>query len=152
MKNLLKNAKEATLLKVEIDSIEFRKAKQRITSPVDGYVSKLMVHTIGGVVTPAEKLIYIVPSNVPLVIKATVLNQDIGFIKKGMDAVIKVDTFNFQKYGLIPAIVSHVSDDSIDDEKLGPVYEIYLEPKKEFLVVKGEKSIFDLRYECNSRA
>lgn len=56
-----------------------------------------------------------------------------------MVAAIKVDTFNFQKYGLIPAIVSHVSDDSIDDEKLGPVYEIYLEPKKEFLVVKGEK-------------
>jgi membrane fusion protein, hemolysin D len=139
LEELTQKRKEATLLKVEIDSIEFRKAKQRITSPVDGYVSKLMVHTIGGVVTPAEKLILIVPKDVPLVIKATVLNQDIGFIKEGMDAAIKVDTFNFQKYGLIPAKVSHVSDDSIDDEKLGPVYEIYLEPTKEFLVVKGEK-------------
>ncbi len=59
-----------------------------------------MVHTIGGVVTPAEKLIYIVPSNCPPSDKATVLNQDIGFIKKGMDAVIKVDTFNFQSMGL----------------------------------------------------
>ena len=98
-----------------------------------------MVHTIGGVVTPAEKLISIVPNNVPLVIKATVLNQDIGFIKEGMDAAVKIDTFNFQKYGLIPATVSHISDDAIDDEKLGAIYEIYLVPKKTHLFVKGEK-------------
>ena len=139
LEELTLKRKEATLLKVEIESIEFKKAKQRITSPVDGYVTKLMVHTIGGVVTPAEKLISIVPKDVPLVIKATVLNQDIGFIKEGMDAAIKVDTFNFQKYGLVDAEVIHISDDAIEDEKLGSVYEIYLKPKEEFLVVKGEK-------------
>jgi len=139
LEELTLKRKEATLLKVEIESIKFKKAKQKITSPVDGYVSRLMVHTIGGVVTPAEKLISIVPKDVPLVIKATVLNQDIGFIKKGMDAAIKIDTFDFQKYGLIPAIVSHISDDAIDDEKLGAVYEIYLEPKQVYLIVKGEK-------------
>lgn len=139
LEELTLKRKEATLLRVEIESIEFKKAKQRLTSPVDGYVTKLMVHTIGGVVTPAEKLISIVPKDVPLVIKATVLNQDIGFIKEGMDAAVKVDTFNFQKYGLVPAEVIHISDDAIEDEKLGSVYEIYLKPKKEFLVVKGEK-------------
>lgn len=139
LEELTLKRKEATLLKVEIESIEFKKAKQKITSPVDGYVTKLMIHTIGGVVTPAEKLISIVPKGVPLVIKATVLNQDIGFIKEGMDAAIKVDTFNFQKYGLIPAEVIHISDDAIEDEKLGSVYEVYLKPKEEFLVVKGEK-------------
>jgi len=139
LEELTLKRKEATLLRVEIESIEFKKAKQRITSPVDGYVTKLMVHTIGGVVTPAEKLISIVPKDVPLVIKATVLNQDIGFIKEGMDSAVKVDTFNFQKYGLIPAEVIHISDDAIEDEKLGSVYEVYLKPKEEFLVVKGEK-------------
>ncbi len=139
LEELTKKRTEATLLKVEIESIEFKKAKQRITSPVDGYVAKLMVHTIGGVVTPAEKLITIVPNNVPLVIKATVQNQDIGFIKDGMEAAVKVDTFDFQKYGLIPAKVSHIADDAIEDEKLGPVYEVYLEPQKDFLIVNGEK-------------
>jgi hemolysin D len=139
LEELTLKRKEATLLKVEIESIEFKKAKQRITSPVDGYVTKLMVHTIGGVVTPAEKIISIVPKDVPLVIKATVLNQDIGFIKEGMDSALKIDTFNFQKYGLIPAEVIHISDDAIEDEKLGSIYEVYLKPKKEFLMVKGEK-------------
>jgi len=139
LEELTQKRKEATLLKVEIESIEFKKAKQHITSPVDGYVAKLMVHTIGGVVTPAEKLISIIPKDVPLVIQATVLNRDIGFIKEGMESAIKVDTFDFQKYGLIPAKVSHVAGDAIEDEKLGPVYEIYLEPTKDYLIVSGEK-------------
>ena len=136
---LTKKRKEATLLKVEIESIKFKKAKQAISSPVDGYVSKIMVHTIGGVVTPAEKLISIVPKDAPLIIKATVLNKDRGFIKKGMLSELKIDTFNFQKYGLIDAVVTHISNDAIEDKKLGPVYEIYLKPKKDFLIVKGKK-------------
>ena len=139
LEELTKKRKEATLLKVEIESIKFKKEKQSIISPVDGYVSKLMVHTVGGVVTPAEKLILIVPKDAPLIIKATVLNKDIGFIKEGMGAELKIDTFDFQKYGLIDAVVSHVSDDAIEDEKLGPVYEVYLKPKKNYLMVKGKK-------------
>lgn len=139
LEELTQKRKDATLLKVEIEAIEFKNTKQRLTSPVEGYVGKLMVHTVGGVVTPAEKLITIIPKDVPLVIKATVLNQDIGFIKDKMEAAVKVDTFDFQKYGLIHANVTHISDDATDDEKLGPVYEIYLKPKDDYLVVDGEK-------------
>ena len=139
LEELTQKRKEATLLKVDIKSIKFKNEKQKLTSSVDGYIGKLMVHTVGGVVTPAEKLISIIPKNVPYVIKATVLNQDIGFIKEGMESAVKIDAFSFQKYGLIPATVTHISDDAIDDEKLGAVYEIYLEPKKDFLIVDGEK-------------
>jgi hemolysin D len=139
LEELTQKSKEARLLEVEIESIEFQKAKQLITSPVDGYVAKLMVHTVGGVVTPAEKLISIVPKDTPLVIKATVLNQDIGFIKKQMEAAVKIDTFDFQKYGLIPATVEHIADDAMEDEKLGPVYEIYLTPHKTNIIVAGEQ-------------
>ena len=138
LEELTQKSKEARLLEVEIESIKFQKAKQLITSPVDGYVAKLMVHTIGGVVTPAEKLVSIVPKNTPLVIKATVLNQDIGFIKKDMQAALKIDTFDFQKYGLVSATVEHIADDAIEDEKLGAIYEVYLTPHKENLVVNGE--------------
>ncbi|WP_353661660.1 HlyD family type I secretion periplasmic adaptor subunit [Hydrogenimonas sp. SS33] len=140
LEELTKKRKEATLLKVEIESIRFKKAKQYIRSPVDGYVSKLMVHTVGGVVTPAEKLILVVPKDAPLVVKATVLNKDIGFVKEGMRAELKVDTFDFQKYGVIDAVVTHISNDAIDDKKLGPVYEVYLKPQKNYLMVKGQKA------------
>jgi len=140
LEELTQKRKEATTLKVEIDAIEFRRLKQNIISPVDGYVGKLLVHTVGGVVTPAEKLISIIPKDAPLVIKATVLNQDIGFIKKGMHSAIKIDTYSFQKYGLLSGNVTHISDDSIEDEKLGAVYEIYIKPSEKFLKSKnGEK-------------
>ena len=82
-----------------INAIKFQNQKQSIVSPTDGYVAKLMINTIGGVVSPAEKLISIVPKDSPLIVKVNVLNQDIGFIKKDMNSKIKIDTFSFQKYG-----------------------------------------------------
>jgi len=139
LEELTKKGKEAIMLNVEIKSTTFRQSKQHLKSPVDGYVGKLHVHTIGGVVTPAEKLITVIPKNAPLIIKATVLNQDSGFVKQGLETSIKIDTFDFQKYGMINGVVTHKSDDSVDDEKLGPVYEIYIEPKEHFLTVNEEK-------------
>jgi len=139
LERLTQKRKEATDLSVEIAAVEFKSAKQRLRSPVDGYVGKLMVHTIGGVVTPAEKLLSIIPKDVPLVVKATVLNQDIGFIKEGMSSAIKVDTYDFQKYGLLEGNVTHISDDAIEDEKMGPVYEVYIAPHQNYLLYHGEK-------------
>jgi len=139
LKELADKQKQEVQIKSEVEQIEFKNKKQSITSPVDGYVDKLLIHTIGGVVTPAEKLISITPSNTPLLIKATVLNQDIGFVKEKMPVQIKIDTFSFQKYGLLKGIVKNVSKSSIQDEKLGPVYEIYVTPIEQTLVVEGKR-------------
>ncbi|HBG49906.1 MAG TPA: HlyD family type I secretion periplasmic adaptor subunit [Cyanobacteria bacterium UBA9971] len=139
LKELADKQKQEIQIKSEVEQIEFKNKKQSITSPVDGYVDKLLIHTIGGVVTPAEKLISITPSNTPLLIKATVLNQDIGFVKEKMPVQIKIDTFSFQKYGLLKGVVKSVSKSSIQDEKLGPVYEIYVTPLEQTLIVEGKK-------------
>jgi hemolysin D len=139
---LTQKSKEATSLRTEVETTLFRNAKQRILAPVDGYVGKLLVHTIGGVVTPAEKLLTLIPKNVPLIIQATVQNQDIGFISKSMEAAVKIDTFDFQKYGLIHGKVKHIANDAIEDEKLGPVYEITIVPSN--LTLKGEGKILSI--------
>lgn len=97
--------KQANELDAGIKEIEFRKQQQNIISPVDGYVNTMMVHTVGGVVTPAEKIISVVPANAPLVVKVNVLNKDIGFIREGMPVLIKIDTFDFQKYGIVNGTV-----------------------------------------------
>jgi len=133
LEELTQKRKESAQLEAQIKEIEFKSAKQRIKSPVDGYIGKLMVHTVGGVVTPAQKLVSIVPKKAPLLIKATVLNKDIGFVEKNMEAAIKIDTYNFQKYGMLRGQVIHIADDAIEDEKLGPVYEIYIKPEKYYL-------------------
>lgn len=124
-------------LQARIEKAEFISARQQITAPVDGYVSQLLFHTIGGVVTPAEKLAHIVPTNSPLLIKSFLLNKDAGFVAKDMAVSIKIDAFNFQKYGTIEGAVLRVSKDSIEDEQLGLVYETYIEPKNNTLVVNG---------------
>ena len=129
--------KQANELEANIKEIEFKKQQQNIISPVDGYVNTMLVHTIGGVVTPAEKVISIVPTNSPLIIKVSVLNKDIGFVKEGMPVQIKIDTFDFQKYGMIEGIVKKVSKDSIENEKDGLVYDVFIAPLTKSLRVEG---------------
>ena len=127
-------------LDARIQRAKFHSLRQQIRSPVRGRISTLLVTTVGGVVTPAEKLAIVVPADSPLVIKALVLNKDIGFVAQGMDASIKVDTFTFQKYGLIDGTVLNVSSDSIEDEQMGLVYEAYIEPKQTTLMVEGKET------------
>lgn len=136
---LLEIEKKIVAYKSEIQAIEFRKQKQVIISPVDGIVAKLGVNTIGAVVTPAEKLVSIVPAGVPIQFKAIVENKDIGYIKIGMAVAIKIDTFNFQKYGLIDGVVTKIGANAIQDKRMGLVYEVYIKPKQTSLMVEGEK-------------
>ena len=86
---------------------------QLLASPVDGVVQQIAVHTVGGVVTPAQSLLVIVPADSNLEIEAMVSNRDIGFIHVGQEAEIKVDTFNFTRYGLLHGRVLSLSQDAI---------------------------------------
>lgn len=131
--------KQANELEANIKEIEFKKQQQNIISPVDGYVNTMLVHTIGGVVTPAEKVISIVPADSPLVLKVSVLNKDIGFVKEGMPVQVKIDTFDFQKYGMIEGTVKKVSKDSIEDEKQGLIYDVFITPVTKSLMVDGKE-------------
>ena len=131
--------KQANELEASIKEIEFKKQQQNIVSPVDGYVNTLLIHTIGGIVTPAEKVISIVPADSPLIIKVAVLDKDIGFVKEGMPVQVKIDTFDFQKYGMIEGKVKKVSKDSIEDEKQGLVYDVFITPVTKNLIVEGKE-------------
>jgi len=136
---LAEKKQRSLYLEAQIEKAEFISTRQQITAPVDGYVSQLLCHTIGGVVTPAEKLAYIVPNDAPLLVKALLLNKDAGFVARDMAASIKIDTFNFQKYGTIDGKVVQVSKDSIEDKHLGLVYETYIVPDKNTLLVDGDE-------------
>jgi hemolysin D len=96
---------------------EHRTKLQLLTSPVDGVVQQLAVHTVGGVVTSAQPLLVVVPADARLEIEARVSNQDIGFVRTGQDVEIKVDTFNFTRYGLLHGKVTSLSQDAISRDK-----------------------------------
>lgn len=108
---------KATSLEQELVKAEQRTRLQLLTAPVDGVVQQLAVHTAGGVVTPAQALLVVVPTDSHLEVEAMIPNRDIGFIEPGQVAEIKVDTFSFTKYGLIPGRVIAISQDAISRNK-----------------------------------
>lgn len=110
----------------------------RLIAPVGGSVQQLAVHTVGGVVTPAQPLLVIVPGDNPLEVEAFLENKDIGFVRAGQTAEIKLETFPFTKYGTLPGQVMQVSSDAIQDEKRGLVYAARVKLDKATLQVDGK--------------
>lgn len=110
---LAKSEQKANGLARDLIKAQQRTRLQQLTSPVDGVVQQLAVHTVGGVVTPAQSLLVIVPSETRLEIEAMISNRDIGFVEAGQGAAIKIDTFNFTRYGLLEGRVVSVSQDAI---------------------------------------
>jgi hemolysin D len=90
---------------------------QNLLSPIDGVVQQLAVHTVGGVVTPAQQLLIVVPHDHPVEVEAQIENKDAGFVKEGQPVEIKVETFPFTLYGTIPGQVVSVSDDAVPLDK-----------------------------------
>jgi hemolysin D len=111
--DLAKSEQKAKGLAQDLIKAEQRTRLQRLTAPVDGVVQQLAIHTVGGVVTPAQALLMIVPSDSRLEIEAMISNRDIGFVHAGQDVEIKIDTFNFTRYGLIHGEVLSVSQDAV---------------------------------------
>ena len=64
----------------------------------------------------------VVPKESTLEVEALILNKDVGFVSEGQIAEVKIDTFNFTKYGLVDGEITHLSNDAIQDENLGLVY------------------------------
>lgn len=108
-----------------------------LTSPVDGTVQQLAVHTVGGVVTPAQALMVIVPGGQSVEVEAFIENKDIGFVKANQDAEAKIETFQYTKYGTIPAKVISVSHDAINDEKRGLIYASRIKMHRSTMNVDG---------------
>jgi hemolysin D len=101
---LAKAEQKASGLAQDLIKAEQKTRLQLLTAPVDGVVQQLAIHTVGGVVTPAQALLVIVPSDSRL---------EIGFVHPGQQAEIKVDTFNFTRYGLLHGEVLSVSQDAV---------------------------------------
>jgi hemolysin D len=115
--DLAKAEQKASGLRQDVVKAEQRTSLLKLTAQEDGVVQQLAVHSVGGVVTPAQTLMMLVPSTSRLEIEAMVSNRDIGFVKPGQEAAIKVDTFSFTRYGLRQGQVISVSQDAITRDK-----------------------------------
>jgi hemolysin D len=112
---------------------------QRLMSPIDGVVQQLAIHTVGGVVTPAQELLIVVPQDHPVEVEAQVENKDVGFVKNGQIVEIKVETFPFTLYGTIPGKVLSLSDDAVQIEKVGLIYPTRISMNRSTIQVEGRE-------------
>ena len=129
----------AAALQQELNKAEQRDSLTRLTAPVDGTVQQLAIHTDGGVVTEAQPLMVIVPSDQPVEVEAMLENKDIGFVRPGQEVEIKVETFTFTKYGVVHGTVVSISNDAIEDEKRGLLYSARIQLKENSINVGGKQ-------------
>ena len=94
-----------------------REARTRLTAPIDGVVQQTAVTTIGQVVTTGQQLAVITPNGGKLQVEALVANLDIGFVKLGQPAIIKVDAFPFTRFGVLQGKVVKIAPSAITEQE-----------------------------------
>lgn len=119
---LAKAEADAKLRREELAKASQMSSRQRILSPVDGVVAQLVTHTVGGTVESARPIMVVVPDGEELVAEVKILNRDVGFVRAGQIASIKLDAFPFTRFGTLQGRVATIASDAVEDEKLGLVY------------------------------
>lgn len=136
------NESQAQLSKSNEAQVSLRDRVDRTTvvSPVQGTIKTISVNTIGGVIQPGMDLIEIVPTEDHLLIEAKVSPKDIGFLRPGLDAVVRLTAYDFSIYGGLKGTLQHISADSIEDEK-GNIYYLIRVRTDNTDLGKGNKSL-----------
>ncbi|MDY0870631.1 HlyD family type I secretion periplasmic adaptor subunit [Dongia rigui] len=116
LKELTEAESQAAQLTEELKKATQRQALQRLTAPVAGTVQQLQLHTIGGVVEPAKPLMIVVPEDAGIEIEAEIENKDIGFVREGQEAIVKLDAFPFTRYGTLTGHVVTISGDAVEQQ------------------------------------
>ena len=91
--------------------------QSEIRAPVAGTVQRLLVNTVGGVVTPGSAVVEIIPADDRLIVEAKIPPKDIAFLKLGQPAILKFSAYDFAIYGGMEASVEHISADTVTDDQ-----------------------------------
>jgi len=111
-----------------------------LQAPIDGTVQQLAIHTEGGVVTTAQPLLVIVPDEAGLEVEARVSTRDIGFVRAGQGVAIKIDTFEFTKYGALHGRIRAVSRDAVRDEARTLHYLAHIELTQSYIDIGSTRA------------
>ena len=120
-------------LKETLPSSQDKLLRRNLHAPRDGIVNRLLVTTIGGVVKPGETIMEIVPVSGSLLISTRVKPADIGFIKVGQPARIRVSAYDSSVFGALDGEVVRVGADTIFDERKQPYFDVQLKAQKNYL-------------------
>ena len=121
---------EMATLQQSQTSLEDVVSQADIKSPINGTVQRLLINTVGGVITPGSAVVELVPQDDQLIVEAKVSPKDIAFIRQGQPAILKFSAYDFTIYGGMAAEVQHISADAITNDKDETYYLVRLETKR----------------------
>jgi HlyD family secretion protein len=134
---LNKRREEQTTVEGQLVQAKQQREQQVIKAPVAGTIYS--VKATKGPVQAGEELVSIVPDGEELLLEVKVLNRDIGFIREGMNAKVKMATFPFQEFGTIDGEVVKVSANAIADKELGLVFPTRIKLDNRSISVRGQE-------------
>lgn len=111
----------------ELRALKLQLENYQIKSPINGCISGMAVNSTGQMVTQADVLLQIVPTDKPLVFEGYIQDKDIANIKIGDVAKIKISAYSYSDYGDIDGRVTYISKSSYQIEGMGNVYKIEVE-------------------------
>lgn len=110
----------AAALEQELIKAEYRAQRLNVVAPISGYVQQISVNTLGSTVQLGQQLLVIVPEGSSLDVEARIENKDIGDIRIGQRVEVKIDTFDFTKYGLVGGTIRTLSRDAVAPAEAAP--------------------------------
>lgn len=113
---------ELNSLGASVTGLADRVKFSEIRSPVAGVIQRVMTNTVGGVVQPGNAVVEVVPTGDKLVVEAKVSPRDIAFLRPNLPATVKFTAYDYSTYGGMEARLTHISPDSITDEKGNTYY------------------------------
>ena len=130
---------KAAALASTISGQQDRVSRREVYSPVDGVVNRILVPTLGGVVQPGKAILEIVPEEARLLFNVRVKPADVGFIRVGQDAHVRVLAYDTSTYGKMEGKVHNLGADAVMDEKSGePYFEVQISAARDQLKLHGK--------------
>jgi membrane fusion protein, adhesin transport system len=113
-----------------------------LTSPVRGLVKNIRTNTIGGVVGPGAPMMEIVPIGSRVLVEARIKPRDIGFVRVGQKAEVKLAAYDYTTYGGLQGKIEYISPDALGDTDRAAAdatyYRVMLRSDRSTLKEKGK--------------
>ena len=116
-------------LKQAMPALMDKVARTEIRAPMKGIVNRVFVTTVGGIVRAGDPIVEVVPADDQLVVEALVSPKDIGFIKLGQPARVKVTAYDYSIFGAMDGKVQSISADAVPNEKGEAFFQVRIETK-----------------------
>lgn len=133
---------------LELDTNSDRLDRNQVRAPVSGFVNRLVVSTVGGVVRPGEVLMEITPDDKGMLIEARAKPNDRANLRSGLPAIVRIGAYDYATYGTLDGTVTEVSADTLVDEREGRYYRVMVkasaDKQQNIATVPGMTAIADI--------